>query len=99
MKINLPKPIQFEWDKGNETKNWMKHKVTREEIIEAFFDENKIVIDDIPHSTEEKRYIVVGKTKQERILYVSFTIRHKNIRVISTRDLNKKERKFYEKTT
>lgn len=95
----LPKPIEFEWDKGNETKNWIKHHVAREESAEVFFDENKIIIDDIPHSKQESRYIILGKTKEGRILYISFTIRRDNIRIISARDLNKKEKALYEKIT
>ncbi|MEK7501232.1 MAG: BrnT family toxin [Patescibacteria group bacterium] len=89
----------FEWDEGNIDKNWLKHQVARDESMEVFFDDDKIIIDDIHHSKQEPRYIIIGKTKRGRILYVSFTIRHNNIRVISARDINQKERTLYEKIT
>ncbi|HIE24125.1 MAG TPA: BrnT family toxin, partial [Candidatus Korarchaeota archaeon] len=51
------------------------------------------------HSKEEERFILLGKTKKERVLFVVFTIRNDKIRIISVRDINKKERRLYEKTT
>src|SRR5690242_6522555 len=91
-------PIVFEWDKGNEVKNWIKHKVTREEAEEAFEDERKIVFSDIEHSLSEDRYIVIAKTEQGRLLFAVFTIRGETgkIRIISVRDANRKEVALYE---
>jgi len=54
---------------------------------------------DTSHSNKEKRYILLGKTKKERLLFLVFTIRKKKIRIISARDLNKNERKLYEEKT
>lgn len=98
MKI-LDKSIEFEWDKGNLDKNWLKHKVTNKESEESFFDENKIIYKDIFHSNKEERYILLGKTKNYKLLYTVFTIRNKKIRIISSRTTNKKEEKIYEKKT
>ena len=55
-----------------------------------------IVVKDVPHSQKEERFYVLGKTDQTRRLFIAFTIREKLIRVISSRDMNKKERKVYE---
>jgi len=95
----LQKPIQFEWNKGNRNKNFIKHGVTDGECEEIFFDSDKKILKDIHHSNKEPRYILIGQTKLQRPLFIVFTIRKNNIRVISARDLNKKEKKFYEKTT
>jgi len=96
-KIN--RPVEFIWDKGNLDKNWHKHEVKTKECEEIFFDENKKIAKDKLHSNGEKRFIILGKTKKHRLLYLVFTMRGKKIRVISARDTNKKERKLYEKNT
>lgn len=89
--------IEFDWDKGNIDKN-RKHDVEDKETEEVFFDEQKVILRDILHSKKEKRFILLGKTKNERLLHVVFTKRERKIRIISARDINKKEVKLYEKT-
>lgn len=96
MKI-FPKIIQFQWDKGNIDKNFKKHKITDTECEEIFFDDKKLILNDFLHSDKEPRYILLGQTKVKRLLFIVFTIRNNKIRVISCRDINKKERKLYEK--
>jgi uncharacterized DUF497 family protein len=91
--------IGFEWDSGNDLKNVAKHKVSKDECEETFFDPNRKVWGDLLHSKKEKRYILLGCTKQRRLLYVAFTLRGPKIRVISARDINKKEIKLYEEKT
>lgn len=94
------KRIGFEWDQGNLDKNKQKHKVTAQEAEEVFFDNNKQEYPDPTHSQKELRKIIVGETKQGRLLFIVYTKREKKIRIISARDLNKKkERSLYEKTT
>ncbi len=95
----LPDPIAFLWDKANEQKNLDKYKVTMQEIEEAFFDPVKVLYEDIFHSGKEDRYILIGKTNQDRMLFIVFTIRSNKVRAISARDLNKKERPLYEEAT
>lgn len=87
---------EFLWDKGNIDKN-RKHLVENNEIEEVFFDRKVKVFPDPAHSIAEKRFILLGKTKRKRLLFISFTKRGKNIRVISARDINKKEVSLYEK--
>jgi uncharacterized DUF497 family protein len=86
----------FFWDEGNSEKNWIKHQVTRLECEEIFFNLPLVVSDDEKHSKDEKRYYALGKSKLERYLFISFTIRDNLLRVISARDMNRKERKIYE---
>jgi uncharacterized protein len=56
----------------------------------------QIVIEDIKHSDSETRFYAFGKTDVDRLLLVVFCLRKNRIRVISARDMNKKERTFYE---
>jgi len=88
--------VGFEWDSGNRDKNLTKHKVVNEECEEIFFDSKKRVLKDILHSGREARYVLLGKTKKGRLIFTVFTIRNKKIRIISARDINKKEIKLYE---
>jgi uncharacterized DUF497 family protein len=87
----------FEWDKYNINKNWEKHHVSPVESEEIFFNNPIVVAGDIKHSKSEMRYYALGKTARNRKLFISFTIRNSKIRVISSRDMSKKERDDYEK--
>jgi uncharacterized DUF497 family protein len=93
----LEEPFSFEWDGGNRDKNLIKHRVTMEECEEIFLDPHKRILDAGFDSGVEKRYLLIGRTKGDRILFVVFTTRKHKIRVISARDLNRKERHLYEK--
>lgn len=88
----------FQRDKGNKGKNYHRHKVTDLECEEVFFDQSKKIFKDMLHSGQEERYILLGQTKESRILFIVFTVRSGKVRVISARDLNRKEKKLYEKT-
>ena len=88
----------FEWDEGNSDKNWEKHQVRKGEAEQIFFNIPLIIADDLKHSEREKRFLALGMTNHERYLMIVFTIRKKKlIRVISARDMSKKERVIYEK--
>lgn len=93
----LSEPLSFEWDAGNTNKNLEKHLVTNQEAEEVFINEPLVVITDVKHSTTESRFQALGKTNKNRLLFLSFTIRNNKIRIISIRDMNKKEKKEYEK--
>jgi len=87
--------LGFEWDKGNIDKNRIKHKVSSSECEQIFFNHPIWIQNDILHSTTEERYYALGKTDINRFLFVVFTIRNNRIRVISARDMSRKERKVY----
>ena len=96
--LALPEILEFEWDAGNEQKNWITHQVSAEEAEEPFFAEERFILEDIWHSTKkEARYILIGKSKQGRLLFTVYTIRKEKIRIISSRDADKKEVLLYEK--
>lgn len=86
----------FEWDEGNAHKNWGRHRVTPEEAEDVFFHEPLAVRSDV-HSKREKRYYAIGQTSVGRYLFVAFTIRSSLLRIISVRDMNRKERNAYAK--
>lgn len=92
-------PIRFQWDAGNLDKNWIKHQVTNGECEEAFFDPHKRLFHPAPRTDRETRYGLIGRTKDKRLLFVVFTIRGQAVRVISARDLNKREQGLYEEAT
>jgi uncharacterized protein len=99
MKV-LSHVIGFEWDAGNAQKNWQKHQVSNVEAEEVFFNQPLLVVSDEKHSDLELRYLALGKTNEGRLLHLSFTLRKDRtlIRVISARDMHRKERKMYENT-
>jgi uncharacterized DUF497 family protein len=92
----LVKPTKFDWDEGNLTKNYERHNVTWEEAENIFSNEPITIKDDENYSNYEKRYSALGKTQKNRKLFVVFTERNNKIRVISVRDMSKKERSIYE---
>ena len=99
MAVVLREFYKFHWDKGNSDKNFKKHGVTDSECEEVFFDEEKVQFKDVLHSGKEERFILLGKTKESRLLFVVYTLRDNMLRIVSARDVNKKERKLYEEKT
>lgn len=95
--VKQEKILEFEWDEGNIDKNYKKHGFTPKQAEEMFLDENLLQLEDIRHSQNEKRFTVLGKTFQKKLLFTAFTIRNSKIRIISIRTANKKERRIYEK--
>ena len=87
----------FDWDDGNRDKNWIKHQVSNVECEEIFFNIPLLIADDRKHSQTEKRYYALGKTNAKRELFIAFTLRENKIRVISARDMSKKESEIYGK--
>jgi uncharacterized DUF497 family protein len=87
----------FEWDEGNRNKNLFKHQVTQQEAEEVFFNKPHLLLEDEKHSEGERRFALLGKAGNGRKLAVVFTIRKDRLRIISVRDMSKKERRIYEK--
>lgn len=96
--INWAQVTGFDWDQGNSRKNAEKHGVNQSEAEEIFFNEPLLVLEDSKHSQTEARLHALGATDDERLLHITFTLRHSGalIRVISARDMHRKERAIYE---
>ncbi len=86
----------FDWDEGNRSKNQLKHNVLDTESEEVFFNEPLLLADDEKHSGAERRFVAFGVTNGGRRLMVVFTTRAKLLRVISARDMNRRERNLCE---
>ena len=86
----------FVWDDHNVEKNWAIHRVAFWECEEVFFNEPLMVAEDAKHSSAEQRFYALGQTNGGRLLFVVFTVRHNLIRVISARDMTRKEKKVYQ---
>lgn len=98
--IDRTKITGFDWDEGNSRKN-QKHGVSMAESEQVFFNRPLLVLEDSKHSPQEPRFHALGQTDDERQLHITFTVRHhsEKIRVISARDMHRKERAVYEKAT
>ena len=99
MAIDLSECTGFQWDEGNSRKNWDKHQVAASECEQVFFNQPLLVRDDVAHSELESRYYALGKTDADRLLFVVFTVRDSFVRVISARDMSRRERQVYEEVT
>ena len=90
--------IGFDWDDGNLEKNWVLHRVPFWEAEEIFFNEPLVIGADREHSGQEARHLALGQTDSGRLLFISFTVRRSLIRVISARDMTRKEVQTYEQS-
>jgi uncharacterized DUF497 family protein len=98
--IDPEKIVGFDWDDGNNRKNNDKHDVSQAEAESIFFSDPLILVEDVRHSKMERRCHALGRTVEGRPLHVTFTLRKNEtlVRVISARDMNRKERQFYEQS-
>ncbi len=85
----------FQWDQHNSLKNWERHQVSVPECEGVFFNIPLIVQEDPKHSQREPRFYCLGQTDAGRPLFMVFTIRGTLIRVISAREMSRKEREVY----
>jgi uncharacterized DUF497 family protein len=88
----------FDWDEGNLLKNWEKHRVSASECEQVFFNRPLVAGEDEAHSEKERRYYALGATDSGRRLFLVFAIREKKIRVISARDMSRRERKVFDQS-
>ena len=87
---------EFAWDSGNALKSQDRHNVSTEEAEQVFFGGPLLLTEDAGHSATESRYWAFGETREARHLMIVFTVRGDRIRVISARDMNRRERQHYE---
>lgn len=88
--------VGFEWDAGNARKN-DRHGVSANEAEQIFFLQPLVLLEDSRHSETEARFHALGCTVEGRLLHVTYTLRKQGtlIRVISARDMSRKERMIY----
>lgn len=95
-KRNVKWQMEFEWNANKAISNLRKHRVSFEEASSVFSDVLATVYEDPDHSVDEKRYLIIGTSMNERLLNVAFADRGKRIRIISARKLTRREKKLYE---
>ena len=98
--IDWSRVTGFDWDEGNTRKSEEKHAVRQSEAEQVFFNQPLLVVRDDTHSQGEPRYHALGVTDDRRQLHITFTLRRAGslIRVISARNMHRKERKIYEQS-
>ncbi len=98
--IDLSLIVGFEWDQGNERKN-DRHGVSQSEAEEVFFKHPLLMLEDQRHSEHELRLHALGQTEAGRARHITFTLRAEGtlLRVISGRDMHRKERRIYEQAS
>lgn len=96
--IDLLQTVGFDWDTGNARKNDDKYGVSAAEAEQVFFNSPLLLLEDAAHSQHEPRLHALGTTDNARRLHIAFTLRRSGtlVRVISARDMHRKERTVYE---
>ena len=87
--------MRFSWDPSKAARNLDKHGVSFDDAQTVFDDDLFLVFADPDHSTEEDRFIIMGQSKQGRLLVVAYTESSDQIRVISAREATRRERNIY----
>ncbi len=89
--------MRFEWDPAKTTNNIRKYGVSFDEAVTIFKDPLALIFDDIVHSEQEYREIIIGMSALRRMLLVCFVERVENtVRIISARPATRQEIKDYE---
>jgi uncharacterized protein len=91
----VPEFERFDWSGGNAEKNWQRHHVTPLEAEQVFFNIPLLAGADPAHSVKERRFYALGQTDEGRELFIAFTMRDRRLRVVSARDMSRKERRIY----
>jgi hypothetical protein len=88
--------MEFEWDDAKADENWSKHGVTFAEAESVFADPLALTGYDPDHSVAEDRFLTMGLSAAGRLLIVSHTDCEDVVRVITAREVTRRERKDYE---
>jgi len=83
--------VQYEWDRKKAAANLRKHNVSFTEAVTVFLDPLAVTFDDPDHSQSERRFITIGTSARNRVLFISFTDRGERVRIVSARHATRKE--------
>ena len=86
--------MKYQWDKNKAASNLQKHGIEFADAVSVFSDELAITIPD--NRFDEERFVTIGMDGFGRILVIVFTWRSEDIRLISARLAERRERKQYE---
>jgi uncharacterized DUF497 family protein len=90
---------EFEWDAQKAAENLKTHGVAFEEALIVFADPLANIFDDLEHSGDERRELIIGHSAEQRLLIVSFTDRGRRTRIIGARETTAREREDYEQNS
>ena len=88
--------MEFDWDDDKAEINIVRHGISFLEATSVFDDDLSITFLDPDHSIDEERLIIIGHSNRGRLLFVSHTDRNRRPRIISAREVTRRERKVYE---
>jgi uncharacterized DUF497 family protein len=88
--------MDFDWDDDKAEANITKHGVSFLEAVPVFEDDLSITFPDPDHSIDEERLIIIGHSDRGRLLFVSHTDQNNQTRIISAREVTRRERRVYE---
>jgi uncharacterized DUF497 family protein len=88
--------IRFSWDPRKAAINERKHGVSFDDATTAFDDPLSVTVPDPDHSHSEVRHVLLGHSSDGRLLVVAHRERDEEIRIISARPANRRERQIYE---
>jgi len=91
--------VAFEWDPKKELANQRKHDVGFSDASTVFGDPLSITIPDPDHAVGEERFVIIGMSRERKLLVVVHTVRGVRIRLISARTATRHERRKYEETS
>ena len=88
--------VDFDWDDGNDVKNYTKHGVSELEAESLFQDVDRLDYRDPIRFEDETRFVTMGRSNRPRVLFCAWTLRGRKARIISVRPASRKERLVYE---
>ena len=88
----------FRWDTAKARTNLAKHGVSFSEAVTVFADPLARILNDLVHSIDERRQIIIGHSNRLRLLVISFVERGGATRIISARPATRSERAEYEES-
>ncbi len=91
----MSKRSDFEWDSKKDKQNQEKHGVSFALAQLAFLDTDRVILEDLEHSENEKRFYCLGRVS-DAIMTVRFTYRKNKIRIIGA-GYWRKGKKIYER--
>jgi uncharacterized DUF497 family protein len=86
--------MAYEWDDAKAAANLAKHGVSFAYATRVFDDLSRIEREDLSEDYGEPRYQALGMV-EGRVLFVAFTYRGNNMRIISARRATRRERRQY----
>jgi uncharacterized protein len=90
--------MKFDWDPDKARRNVEKHQVSFQEAATVFDDPLSSTFPDSQHSSGEARWVIIGQSQDGRVLFVAHADRGNLTRIISAREVTRREQRIYEES-